>query len=59
MSSRISTQGSRTSSPPRQSFEVNSRRSSVKLDNVDLLQISLNLGLLPMSHLQPLQHSLK
>ena len=34
-SSRISAQGSRTSSPPRQSFEVNSWRSSVKLDNVD------------------------
>ena len=35
MSSRISTQGSRTSSLPRQSFEVNFRRSSVKLNNVD------------------------
>ena len=34
-SSRISTQGSRTSSLPRQSFEINSRRTSVKLDNVD------------------------
>ena len=34
-SSRISVQGSRTSSPPRQSFEINSRKSSVKLDSVD------------------------
>ena len=34
-SSRISTQGIRTSSPPRLSFEINSRRSSIKLDNVD------------------------
>ena len=34
-SSRISTQGIRTSSSPRLSFEINSRRSSIKLDNVD------------------------
>ena len=42
-SSRISVQdsvhGSRTSSPPRHSFEVNSRRPSVKLDNVDFSPI--------------------
>ena len=34
-SSRISIQGSRTSSPPRQYFKVNSQRLLVKLDNVD------------------------
>ena len=35
-SSRISTKKSITSSPPRQYFEINSQRSLVKLDNVDL-----------------------
>ena len=35
LSSRISTQGSRTSSSLKPSFEVSSQRSSVKLDNVD------------------------
>ena len=34
-SSKISVQGSRTSSPPRQSLEVTSRKSFIKLDNVD------------------------
>ena len=42
-SSRIfvqdSVHGSRISSPPRHSFEVNSRRPSVKLDNVDFSPI--------------------
>ncbi|KAL6338889.1 hypothetical protein AAG906_024040 [Vitis piasezkii] len=33
--SRISIQESRTFSPPRQSFKVNSRRPFVKLDNID------------------------
>ena len=51
-SSRISTQGSRTFFPPRQSFEMSSQRFSVKLNNVDF---TLNIP----HPIQFLQHCLK
>ena len=58
-SSRISVQGSRTSSPLKQSFEVNSRKSFVKLDHVDFTPNIPHPRYVTQSHLQPHQHPLK